>query len=177
MQDRYRIRRFEPRRLGTEEHVLVRLAREPEPYAVVDPSRERLELRPRALVGERELLARAACEAHATRETIDREHLGAHHLGERPVHEAQQELEVERAVLSLAEPQAVERVGVRLRLDVRDAVLVATDHQVAIDAANLQRALRDRKARAQQQPKEPPQHGPALTSSRAGCGTSREGAS
>ena len=77
-----------------------------EPGAGGHPARERVQVDGQAGLGGFQLLRSATREADPPHEAVDRQRLPADQLGERPAGQPQQDLELERPVLALAEADA-----------------------------------------------------------------------
>ncbi len=99
------------------------------------------ELALRARGHEGELRLAEAAEADAARAAIHGERVGAGHLGEAAAHHADERLDLEGAVLALAEAERIPGVVVARRLDVRDAVRVAADGDRRAQGGDGDRAL------------------------------------
>ena len=98
-----------------------------EPGAGGHPARERVQVDGQAGLGGFQLLRGATREADPPHEAVDRQRLRADQLGERPAGQPQQDLELERSILALAEADGEGGIRVPRRLDVSDAVPVTPD--------------------------------------------------
>ncbi len=123
--------------LGAQEGELVGRLPAAELPPIVHPARVDLQRPAVLLVEAGQLLLGGAIGAHAPREAVHGQGIRSDQLGQRAAHDAGQHLQLEGAVLSVAETEAVPGVLVTLGLDVRDGVPVAADGHRLPDAGDL----------------------------------------
>ena len=88
-------------------------------------------------------------KADAPRQAVDWQTLNADQFREGAAHDAQEDFQLEGAVLSVTKAEAEPGVGVVGRLDVGDAPAVAVDLQRLTDAGDSTFAVRERQALAE----------------------------
>ena len=102
------------------------------------------------MVEHRPLRPREPPEAQRAGQPIEGHGGVAKELGERPTTGPRKELELEAAVLPVAEPQSEPGVGIVRCLDVRDAPSVAADRYGRADASDAEPAAGPRTTPAEQ---------------------------
>ena len=132
---------------GAQQHELVR----PVAHGLgsIDPGRVGADALADAGRQERLVGARGAMEPEPAREAVDGDAARADERGQRAARGAEDPLELEGAVLAVAEPEAEPRAGLVGRLHGRDAVGVAGDRHRRREARDLEPARRGGQPRAE----------------------------
>ena len=117
-----------PRALGAEQHQLVRPRRHS--GCGVHAGGVGDQCRAHVVIDDVQLAVGQPTEAERARQPIERKRRGAEQLGQRPAAGADEELELEAAVLAVAVAEREPRIGVGGGLDVRDAPSIATDEDL-----------------------------------------------
>ncbi len=125
------VRRLPGRRTAAQQGELVRRALQTRFLSGVDAAHESLNLGPHLVVEHRQLPLRGLEQAYPAREAVERQRLPADQRRKGAAHQPLPQLQLEGAVLPLAEAEAEPGVFVIARFDVGDAVLVAADGQAA----------------------------------------------
>ncbi len=90
-------------------------------------------------------------EADSSRQPVNGQNVAADQLGQRPADDAEQQLELEGAILAVAEAEGKPGVVIVIGLDVRDAPAVATDLDTGIQSDESSRAAGRRQAPAEKE--------------------------
>jgi hypothetical protein len=101
-------------------------------------------------VEHRSLSLGDAAEAERSRQAVHPDGARSEHLCQRPAARPGQDLELEPAVLAMAEAEAEPGVRGRSSLDVRDAPAISADRDGRVESLDAERASRPRQTAAEQ---------------------------